>query len=261
MSGQIVAAPSESIQVDSLGDYLLMLSEHLMYDAFDTKRFREIVVLEKKIPFQTICAVIVAYLQIGNNAQRLAGKIKVRATGEMVLKFTRELGMVSRASNGTDLTFPRFATAFAPLTWALRKHVATTLQSRVETTTPPEQRDLAFNGFGATRIGADSQDFIDKFSLVLAKAKDKAVDAAVVKSRQQAFAALVTAGLDRDRQLKAASNLTADKLTIPALMEEFSPARIQTFMGRTPPRPAGSGSPAAPGGAAGSGGAATGAKA
>jgi hypothetical protein len=173
----------------------------LSYEGFNPAACR--MAARETMDWGSVLRVVAIYIRVGNSAsKRLGKKVKDRDVAADARQLLSEVDIKRTGSTGSTLTLPRVAQVLAPVTLFLRKAAAARgmLDIRVETTTPIEFQDVAFNG-----IYSEADDYCIKFGRVLgiaaAIAAKQTFDQAVCDARNAGFKEVARAGLLRDVDL------------------------------------------------------------
>jgi len=168
----------------------------LTYEGFDVLKVREKAI--NSMTFPTLKILISTYIMTGNSLTKRISKNKVvdKAMAMSISQTMKKLGIKDKATGSSDLSLPRLAIAFPALVIAIRIKAPKTI--RVETSTPWELQDLCLNGYASTIAAAGCEDFIQKFSILLAKARSKDTKEEDVRASVENFRQLGKTSLTRD---------------------------------------------------------------
>jgi len=159
-------------------DLILYLADGLQYDKFSSADVRKILFTKREPPtIQEMITMCAAYIYVGNNAAKLTTKVSSIPIGQQTLSVLNTFGVVARKAGHDSVTLSRIGIAFAPVVWALRNIYFNSgkLQTAgVGTTTPKVLQDVALSGVSQfINDGNQIQDFLEKFNVVLTKAREK----------------------------------------------------------------------------------------
>lgn len=165
------SAVEEIKEEKDVDDLVVMITEALSFEGFDSVRLRKTAV--ETLTFSQLITLLSAYVTTGNSlASRITSKrVADKEVADTVIATMRSTGVKTRPATGTDLTLPRLATCFPALVIYIRLHAS--LEPRVVTDTPKELQDICLNGWSDTVAATGCVDFIDKFALILGKAEVK----------------------------------------------------------------------------------------
>jgi len=163
---KVVTAVSDDVKL------IKDISNALDYDGFNVAKVRSKAI--EIMSYGTILTLLVAYIKTGNSLAKKvqAGKLVDKGVAASVLEIMKKCGVVQKATSAESITLPRLAIAFAALVIVIREQLK--LPPRVETSTPLAFQDLCLNGYVNIDKISVSQDFIEKFSWILAQALNKA---------------------------------------------------------------------------------------
>lgn len=152
-------------------DLVNEIEETLIYAGFNAINMRKTVIEE--FDREEVVKVISIYVMTGNSIAEKVSKKKIADYDEAksLVQFLKEKKVFGKKKNLDSLTLARFAITFPVLTLKIRMMMRQ-LRSKLTTTTPVVLQDLCFNSFLSEPMVSAASDFIDKFSFVLAKAKD-----------------------------------------------------------------------------------------
>jgi len=173
--GTLVATqPREKVTTEVQDDLKLIqaIAAGLEYDGFNVAKVRE--KAKATMSYGTLLILLVAYIKTGNSLTKKvqSGRLVDKGMAANVLDLMKKCGVTQTSKTADGLTLPRLAIAFAALVVAIRNQLK--LPARVESSTPVGLQDLCLNGYiNLGKISA-AQDFVEKFSWVLAQATNKA---------------------------------------------------------------------------------------
>lgn len=105
-------------------------AEGLKYDGFSTVRTRDNVLKMKVCTKANMARLLIVGSMIGNNFERLTGKIQDKNIAKEATNLIKMFGLSMDPDDKDTLTLPRVMTAFAPLTYLIRRYISKKLQDQ-----------------------------------------------------------------------------------------------------------------------------------
>lgn len=170
---KVVRAPVKRVENVTMSDDTIMatVSAGLANDGFNVAKVRAQVI--KVMNYKVLLVLLVAYVQTGNGLIGRIGKGKVvdKNIAQNVIDLMKACGITEKSSTSDGLTLPRIAIAFAAMVVSIRDKLK--LPARIQTASPIHLQDLCLNGYASHPKIAGCDDYVNKFSWVLAQANNK----------------------------------------------------------------------------------------
>jgi hypothetical protein len=166
----------------------------IQFDGFNAEAIRQ-AAKAAGMTHKNLLLVLGVYVSIGNNINRLNGKVKDKDIAKSVKGVLTSSGI----SQDGELTLARVAHAFLPVLLSVRvgmNKAGLLRPAQFETSTPPIYCDLAFNG-----IFVESDDFCLKMGRIITKVGKTTLTDAECDQRTRAFAHLASAGMHADEKM------------------------------------------------------------
>lgn len=182
-------------------DNILALGRALQYEAFSTEITRH--VCYKVVGVDGVIHILTTIAVAGHNVSKIGKNRSDMDVASKLQTLAGKMGVVGRPIDKYTITFNRMVIAFGPLYASIRKILSerNLLPISVTTTTHPALCDLGFNGFRHKANYAQSSDYINKFSHVIAKATQQDYDASVTTDNIEKFRQIGQDGLRKDPSL------------------------------------------------------------
>jgi hypothetical protein len=174
----------------------------ISYDSFDTKLFRQ-TCKEKGMTFNDICTAITIYLGMGSNflnTKRVDKAIDV-VKAKACVDWLKKNGIYTTPKSSKDVTLPRIAKSFAPITFAIRKKLEGNLKKQVDSDVDISKCDLAFVGFGETVLLQGCDSYGVKFSTLIGLATQKGKTEEQLIKQYNTIKESSKSGLSKDQEL------------------------------------------------------------
>jgi hypothetical protein len=185
-----------SMPSDEDVEALNTLARKIAYDGFNTVKIRTKAV--NTIPPKDLLEFLTAAAQVGNNMDRLSGKIKDKEAGkDLINKLGLRKVRTKGATGSEDLTLARLATAFAPLYYAVRVQVKDALQDQGLGTGLSKEFQSP-----SLAVYSDRNDALLAWLVAFGRQiRPKSEDIAITDARTKAFANLAVANRKDDSYL------------------------------------------------------------
>jgi hypothetical protein len=137
-----------SIKFDGFEEVSAVIDD-LVYDGLNLEMIRREFNKEgrsDKDVVDDVIACLISYMMVGNNTEKLTGKVTDQRTGMKMKNRLKTIGIKSSPETNTDITLPRSALAFLPPYYLLRLLFEDKLQNQTSSVIPIRYKDLAFSG-------------------------------------------------------------------------------------------------------------------
>lgn len=167
---------------DAYQELIDSVQETLSYAGFNAIAYRKRVVNE--FDRDDVVKILMIYVMTGNAISDKVTKKKVTNVEEAksYVKYLKEKKVLGKKATLDSFTITRFALAFPALVIKIRSLIKP-MSSRVDTSTPWILQDLCLNSFVSEDKVKEAEDFITKFSFVLAKAADPTITPEAAKDK------------------------------------------------------------------------------
>lgn len=137
-----------SIKFDEFGEVSAVIDD-LIYDGLNLEMIRKEFNKEGRSDedvVDDVIACLISYMMVGNNAEKLTGKVADQRTGMKMKNRLKIIGVKTSPEANADITLPRSALAFLPPYYLLRLLFEDKLQNQTSSVIPIRYKDLAFSG-------------------------------------------------------------------------------------------------------------------
>jgi len=197
-----------SVKFDEFGEVSAVIDD-LTYDGLNLEMIRKEFNKEGRSDgdvVDDVVACLISYMMVGNNAEKLTGKVADQRTGMKMKNRLKIIGVKTSPEANTDITLPRSALAFLPPYYLLRLLFEDKLQNQTSSDIPIRYKDLAFSGipeiWNMNGYQTFHKEFNDLIDINMKKKSNKMTDGNTKEKDREQWVKIAQNGYSADTVVK-----------------------------------------------------------